>query len=69
MLPEQRLAIEAVDAHTVGDFDEVELGFLREYFIDVRFEEGVRLEDFRADAARNLEGYKSASVSSCDHSV
>ena len=57
MLPEERLAVEAVEADAVGDLDEVELGFLREDCFDVRFEEGVRLEDFGAYGSLNTTFY------------
>ena len=51
MLPEQRRVVEAVEADTVGDLDEVELFLFGQDFIDVRFEERVCFEDFGADTA------------------
>ena len=51
MLPEEWCRVEAVQVHAVWDFEEVELFFLREDFVDVGFEARVGFEDFGADAA------------------
>ena len=51
MLPEERGAVEDVEGDAVGEFDEVELRFLRDDLVDVRFELGVGFEDFGADGA------------------
>ena len=51
MLPEQRLPAETVEAHTVGDLDEVDLFFFGQDDVDVGVEEGVGFEDAGADGA------------------
>ena len=51
MLEKQRLAVEAVHAHAVRHFHQIELLFLGEDVIDVRFQAGVGFEDFVADGA------------------
>ena len=51
VLPEQRRGVQRVQVNSIRDFDQVELLFFRQDFVDVRFEEGVGFEDFGADAA------------------
>ena len=51
VLPKQRLALQAVQAHAVGDFDEVDLFFFRQDFVDVRVQGWVGFEDAGADGA------------------
>ena len=51
MLPEQRLPAETIEAHAVGDLDEVELFFFGQDGVDVGVEERVGFEDASADGA------------------
>ena len=51
VLPKQRVGVECVEADAVGEFDEVELGLFGQDEVDVGSEEGVGLEDARADGA------------------
>lgn len=51
MLPKHWCAAYAVQAHAIGDLDEIELFFFRQEGVDVGSEEGVGFEDFGADGA------------------
>ena len=51
VLPEQRLAAEAVEGDAVRDLDRVELLLLGQDLIDVGLDAGIGVEDFLADGA------------------
>lgn len=51
VLEEERLAVETVHAHAVGDFDDIDLCLFRQDVIEVRLQAWVGFEDFGADCA------------------
>lgn len=51
VLPKKRAVVQRIEGDAVGNFDEIELVLFGEDGVDVRFDEGVCVEDALADCA------------------